>query len=140
MARMLDLRDILELIDNGLDNRPFAQQELVREMHELIFHVFAQAGDEMESLFKEQCGQGSGNVATVPKELATQLFDHRGNRSTIIDIARGQTTRQQFALVIDRQVQLKTKEPAHAALAPLGIRHKDAVLVDLFGITDLQGS
>jgi hypothetical protein len=29
MARMLDLRDILELIDNGLDNRPFAQQELV---------------------------------------------------------------------------------------------------------------
>ncbi len=138
MARMLDLRDILELIDNGLDNRPFAQQELVGKMHKLIFHVFAQSGDQMEPLFKEQCGQGSGNVATIPEELATQFFDHRGNRLAIIDIARGQTTRQQFALVIDRQVELETEEPAHAALATLGIRRKDAVLVDPFGITDFQ--
>jgi hypothetical protein len=29
MARMLDLRNILKLIDNGLDNRSLAQQELV---------------------------------------------------------------------------------------------------------------
>ncbi|GHO62818.1 hypothetical protein KSC_017100 [Ktedonobacter sp. SOSP1-52] len=42
MTRMLDLRNILELVDNGLDNRPFAQQELVRQMHEPVFHVFAQ--------------------------------------------------------------------------------------------------
>ena len=35
-------------------------------------------------------------------------------------------------------MQLETKEPAHAALATLGIRHKDAVLTDPFGVTDFQ--
>ena len=45
-------------------------------MDELGFHVFAQPGDEMESLLKEQCGQGSGNVPAIPKELATQFFDY----------------------------------------------------------------
>ena len=107
-------------------------------MHKVIFHVFAQPGDEMESLFKEQGGQGSRNVTTIPEELATQFFDHRGNRLTIIDIAWGKPSRQQFALVIDRQVQFKPKEPAHTALAPLGISRKDPVLVDPFGITDFQ--
>jgi hypothetical protein len=61
MTRMLDLRNILELVDNG----SFTEQELVREMHETIFHVFAQPSDEMESLFKEQLGQGSRNVAAI---------------------------------------------------------------------------
>lgn len=107
-------------------------------MYEPIVHVFAQSSDKMKSLFKEQSAQGSGNVAPVPKELATQFFDHRGNRLTIIDIAWGQTTRKSLALVIDRQVQFKTEEPAHAALATLGIRREDAVLADPFGITDFQ--
>ena len=29
MPRMLDLRNILELVNDGLDDRPFAQQELI---------------------------------------------------------------------------------------------------------------
>jgi hypothetical protein len=40
------------------------------QMHELIFHVFAQAGDGMQPLFKKQLGQGSRNVATITKQLA----------------------------------------------------------------------
>ncbi len=94
----------------------------------------------MESLFKEECGQGSGNVAAIPKELAPQFFDYRGNRLMIIDIAWSQTTGQQFTLVIDRQVQCKTEEPAHAGLATLGIGREDTVLADPFGITDIQRS
>ena len=74
MARMLDLRNILELVDNGLDNDPFAHQQFIGKVHETIFHVFAQSGDEMETLFKEQLREGNGNVTAVPKELAAQLF------------------------------------------------------------------
>lgn len=66
MARMLDLRDILELVDDGRDTRAFAYQELVGKIHEMILHVFAQLGDEMESLFKEQRGQGSKEGAAIP--------------------------------------------------------------------------
>ena len=39
-------------------------------------------------------------------------------------------------MIIDSQVQLKTKEPAHTRLATPGINRKDAVLADPFGITD----
>ena len=39
-------------------------------------HVFAQPSDEMESLFKEHGGQGSGNGTAVSKELPAQFFDH----------------------------------------------------------------
>ena len=51
MARVLNLRNILELIDNGLDNRSFAQQQFIRKVHEMVLHVFTQSGDELESLF-----------------------------------------------------------------------------------------
>ena len=44
MARMLDLRNILELVNDGLDNRSFAQQQFIREMHELICACFYAAG------------------------------------------------------------------------------------------------
>jgi hypothetical protein len=78
------------------------EPQLVGEMHELIFPVFAQSSDEMESLFKEELHEGSGNGAVISKKLAAQFFDHRGNRRAIIDIACGKPSRQQFALVIDR--------------------------------------
>jgi hypothetical protein len=84
----------------------------------------------------EQGGQWSRNVAAVSKELATQFLDHRGNRRAIIDIAWSQAAGQQLASIIDSQVQLEAKEPAHAALATSGICRKDAVLVDPFRVTD----
>src|SRR5579859_5619790 len=102
MTRMLNLRNILELVDDGLNDRSFAQQEFIREMHELILHVFAQPSDELQPLFKEQLRQGSRDVAAIPKQLAAQVFHQLGDRSPIIDIARRQAARQQLASVIDR--------------------------------------
>ena len=92
MARMLNLRDILELVDNRFNNRSFAEQKLVREMHQSIFHVFAKTCDELQSLFKQELSEGSRNVTAIPKELTPQFCDHLGHRSTIIDIAWRQTT------------------------------------------------
>ena len=42
MARVLDLRNILELVDNG----PFAHQQFIRQVHQMVLHVCAQSGDE----------------------------------------------------------------------------------------------
>ncbi len=94
----------------------------------------------MESLFKEQVRQGSGNIAAIPKQLAAQSFDHARNRSPIIDVAWSQTTSQQIAPVIDRQVQFKPEEPAHACFATPSIHRKDAMPTDAFGITDRKRS
>jgi hypothetical protein len=69
-----------------------------------------------------------------------QPFDQGRNRSAIIDIAWGQATSQQLASVIDCQVRLEAKEPAHACLPTSGIRSKDAVSTYPFWVTDLQRS
>jgi hypothetical protein len=50
---VLDLRSILELVNNGLDDHPFAHQQFIRKVHKMVLPVFAQLGDELESLFKK---------------------------------------------------------------------------------------
>src|SRR5579872_3196814 len=108
-------------------------------MHDLVFHVFAQPRDELEPLFKEQSSQGSGNIAAVPEEFAAQPLDHRGDRLTVIHIAGSQTTGEQLAAVVDRQVEFKAIKPAHGRLATSSISGKDPMLTNPPGITDLQG-
>ena len=73
MARVLNLRNIFELVDNGLDNGSFAQQQFIRKVHEMVFHVFTQSGDELKPLFKEQVRQGSGNIAASTTEGTIKL-------------------------------------------------------------------
>src|SRR5947208_1042949 len=119
---------------------PFPKQELVRQMHKLVFHVFAQSGDEMESLFKEQLRQRGANVATIPEQLAAQMFDHAGHRIAIVHVPWSQATGQQFSLIVDGQMQFEPKEPSHARFPSSGIRRKDAMLTNSFGITDLECS
>jgi hypothetical protein len=103
-------------------------------------HVFAESGDKVESLFKEQLGERRRDVAAIPKQFPVQPFDQDRDRSAIIDIAWGQATRKPLASGISRQVQLKAKEPAHARLPTPGVRRKDAVPIDAFGIAHIQRS
>ncbi len=56
MTRMLDPRNVFELVNDGLYNRSFAQQQFVRQVHQPILHLFAQPGDKLEPLLKEQLG------------------------------------------------------------------------------------
>ena len=44
-------------MDEGIG--PFAQQQLIRQVHQMIFHVFTQPGNELESLFEEQLVRGA---------------------------------------------------------------------------------
>ena len=39
VARMLNLGNVLELVNNSLDNGAFSQQNLVENRHELVLHV-----------------------------------------------------------------------------------------------------
>ena len=46
MAGMLNLADVLELIDDRLDDRALAQEQLVAEREQAVTHVAAQLGDQ----------------------------------------------------------------------------------------------
>lgn len=136
MTRMLNLGNVLELINDALDDRSFAQQRFIAKVHELILHVFTQPCDELETVFKKESGQGSRDVASISNQLASQMLDHLWDRLAIIHVAWGQTTGQQVAAVVDGQMQFEAVKPAHTGLAALGINRKDAVRTDAFGITD----
>jgi hypothetical protein len=88
MARMLNLRDIFQLINDGA----FAQEKLVGEGYEAVLHIFLEFGDQLQTLFEEGLGQSSADVASIAKEFAMKVFDKAGNRTAIIDIAWGKAS------------------------------------------------
>ena len=114
MAGMLNLTDILELVIDALDDRPLAEQELVGVGQYAFTHILAHLGNELNAVLDEQLlGKGLGDVAAIPKELAKAAADEPGDRAAIIDVARGQAEREQFAAVVDHQVEFEPIEPAH---------------------------
>jgi hypothetical protein len=50
MPGVFDLRNVLELVDDGLDNRPFTQQEFIREMYQLVFYIRFELGNQLDTL------------------------------------------------------------------------------------------
>jgi hypothetical protein len=99
MMRMLDLRDVFELIGDGLNDDAFAQQELVEAVEQEIVHVLAQFGDEVQSLGDQPLlDQLLGEIAIVPNELAQQACSQLRNRTPIINITRGEVIKPESRL------------------------------------------
>lgn len=48
MARVLNLRDVFELVNNRLDNGAFPQQNLVEDRYQFVFHVRFDSNDELQ--------------------------------------------------------------------------------------------
>jgi hypothetical protein len=137
MAGMLDLADVFELIIDGLDDRPLAQEGFVRQREQAVVHLLAQFGDEMKPLGdQELLGERLGKVAFVCKEVAEELLDQLGNGSSIINVARRQAKGQQLSLVIDDQVQLEAIKPADRVLAACRPSGKHPMLVNAGVVAD----
>jgi len=74
----------------------------------------------------------------IAKELAKQLSDQAGNGLAVIYIAGRDAKLQDFAAIIDHQVQFETKEPAGGGMSAGGQPGKDLVGVDALVETDIQ--
>lgn len=99
----------------------------------------AACSDEDEALGEQELlGQRGGEVATVAKQRAEEAADEPGNRSVIIDVARRQAQGQQLAAIIDDQVELEPREPAHRGLAATRIHPEDAMLGDARIVADRE--
>ena len=135
MTRMLTLADVLELIIDGLDDGSFPQQHFVGQGEESILHFFAEFGDELDALCDQKLlGKRLGEIAFVAEEVSSQF----GNRTAIIDLARGEAVAEQVALLIDDEVVFEAKEPAHRGFASCCSSSKDAMLVNTSVLTDFQ--
>ncbi len=47
MTRMLNLRDVLELINNRLDDRTLAGEQLVHQRHQAFLHVLTRLDNQL---------------------------------------------------------------------------------------------
>ena len=84
-------------MDEGIG--PFPHQQFIRKVHEVVLHVFAQPGKELESLFKEQLREGSRNGTAIPKQLPAQSFDQSAGTGVRSSTLPG--VRQQESLSLD---------------------------------------
>lgn len=136
MARMFDLANVLELIIDRLDQRAFARQQFVDQRYQLVLHVLFQFGDQLDTLFVEQLEQYLRDVAPIPENFAEGPLTQSLNRLAIIHVAGRDDHAEQFASVIDDQMNFEAIEPTNARLATFGDPAKDLVGVDSTVVAD----
>ena len=132
MSGVFNLSHILEFIIDGLNQRPFPQEDLVRDGHDLAFHVVLEFCDQLNAIHKDFGEEVLADVPLVSHKLAKYLLD-KGlvpQRLPIIDIARCYHEVQQITLLVANQMQFEPVEPPHRALAPLGKFLEDLVEMD----------
>ena len=77
MARILYLRDVLELVDDRFNDRA-ASQQLVAQAHQFIFHVAPRLGKELDiERFEQLFSQLLRDVAPVSKDLPSERLRRR---------------------------------------------------------------
>ena len=131
MTRVLNLRNILELVNNRFHNGALAQQEFVGEWHQLITHVALEFGDQLNAKGRQQVlKQRLGDVALIGEHFAEQLPDQLRHRFAVIDIAWREREVEQFAALIENQMQFEAKEPADRGFAACGQSCKNFVLLN----------
>ena len=74
MPGMLDLRNVLQLVVDGLDDRAFSEQQFINPGHQAVLHILAQSSDQLNVFLKQLGKQILRNVASVCKELATEIL------------------------------------------------------------------
>ena len=114
VTRMLNLGDVFELVNNGLDDGTLAGQELVRQTHEFVLHVASGLGIELNARSSEQLqSEGLGDIASVSEELAKESLHQVQDWLSVIGVAWGEGDVEKFASFIDHQMELEAEEPIH---------------------------
>lgn len=75
MARVLNLRDVFELVIDQFTNAAFAPQQLVELRHQMLFHPFLEFGDELHAVGEKLLEQGLRDIPFVAEKFAKQVFD-----------------------------------------------------------------
>lgn len=120
MTTVLDLRDVLELIDDRLNDESPAQEHLVPQEHKPVLHVGSESRDQMNAMIPQFLEAFLADIPFVAKQLAEKAFGQGKKGRPVIGIAGSQLEGQYLPQIIDGEMQLETKEPAHGRLAPLG--------------------
>lgn len=132
MSGVFDLRHVLQLVVDGLDQCSFAQENLVSDSHNLSLHIVLQLCNQLNTIHEESGEKFLADVSLVSNQFAEYLLDERfvAERLPVVDITGCDHEVQQITLLVTDEMQFEAVEPADRALAPLGKSLEDLVQMD----------
>ena len=122
VSGVLDLRDVLKLTVDGLDQSPLAQEDFVRDCHKLALHVALKLCYQLDAVHEKSGEEVPADVSLVSDQLSEDPFDEGfvPERIPVVNIARCEHEVQEFPLFAADQMQFEAVEPSHRTLPPLG--------------------
>ena len=108
---MLQAHFAFQDVEHGLDDEALAQHDLLVQQHQMVAHVAADAGDQVQAALPEFAEHLTADIALVGVDLAPQMPGDLVEHGAVGDVARGDLHRHDLALVVDHHVQLEAKEP-----------------------------
>src|SRR5215212_699229 len=133
---MLKAHFRLEGIKDGFDNEALAQHDLVSHGHQVVPHVPADTGNEVQAALPECLEQVLTDIAFVGVELADQVPGDLIQYGAVGGVAGGDFQGHDLALMVDDEVQLEAEKPPHAGLATRSQAIEDLMAVDAAIVTD----
>ena len=88
---MLQLRDVLQFVVDGLDDSPLANEDLVGDAHQAVLHVVPHPGYQLYPVCEQLMEQLLGYIAFVAYQLAVYLLHEVLDleRFPVVDVRRG---------------------------------------------------
>ena len=132
VSGMLDPGHVLQLVVDGFNQRPLAEEKLVRDGHDLPFHVILQLRNQLNPVHEKPGEVFLADVSFVPDQLAENLL-YEGlvaERLPVVDVPGRDHEVQQVPLLVADQVQLEPVEPSHRTLSTPGKSLEDPVEMD----------
>ncbi len=99
--------------------------------YQSVLHVLLYFGYQMYAVHKKLLEQVFGNVAFIPKKLSEDALVkvHGFKRLSFVYVSGSKYKIQDFAFIVDYQMQFETIEPADRALSFPGDPFKSTVLL-----------
>ena len=121
VAGVLQAHAGLELVKEGFNHESFAQHHVVQQGQQVVLHGATNAGDQVQAPLPEALQQRLGQIAFISKDLPLQSSGHGLKRFAVISAASRHSEGHDLAFVIDEQMELAAKEPAHGGTTRLAI-------------------
>ena len=116
---MLNLANVFKFITNSLNQCTLAEKDFIRDMHQAVFHVLSQFGNQVNAVYKDLFKTSLGDVSLISEKFAVDLGQQvgSGQRISVINIPGSEDKIQDLSLVVDDKMHLQSKEPSYAAVS-----------------------
>ncbi len=107
MPRMFNLCDVLQLVIDSFNQRPFSENNFIGYAHEGVSHVVLDFGNQLYPIHEQVLKQCLTYISFVAAQLSFNLLHEPAllQRFSVIHIAGSEHEIQYLSFIIDNQMQ-----------------------------------